>query len=83
MIFMRFLISALLLLGVSGAHAQELTRQQMREIRTACEADVRSLCSGIQPGGGRLLQCLQANAASMSPSCANKLLELQALRPPQ
>ncbi|WP_370197900.1 cysteine rich repeat-containing protein [Roseibium sp.] len=80
---MRFLISALLLLGVSGAHAQELTRQQMREIRTACEADVRSLCSGIQPGGGRLLQCLQANAANMSPSCANKLLELQALRPPQ
>ena len=80
---MRFSILAILFLGVSAASAQDLTRQQMREIRNACEADVRNLCSGIQPGGGRLLKCLQANAASMSPICANKLLELQASRPPQ
>ncbi|PVB59580.1 cysteine rich repeat-containing protein [Labrenzia sp. 011] len=80
---MRLVILAFSLLGVSAASAQDLTRQQMREIRSACEADVRNLCAGKQPGGGRLLQCLQANAENMSPACANKLWELQASRPPQ
>jgi len=35
----------------------------------ACQADVEKLCQGIPPGGGRLLSCLKANEAKVSPGC--------------
>ena len=53
--------------GANGAHAQGAQNRQA--IRQACEADYRSLCSGVQPGGGRILACLQQNAAKLSPPC--------------
>ena len=34
-----------------------------------CDADQRSLCSGVEPGAGRLISCLSENAASLSPRC--------------
>jgi hypothetical protein len=34
-----------------------------------CKADARSLCAGTPPGGGRLIDCLAANAGSLSPMC--------------
>jgi hypothetical protein len=37
--------------------------------RQACRADVQAYCAGIQPGGGRIKACLQANAARLSPPC--------------
>ena len=71
----------LAVLFLSGAaNAQELTRQQMQEVRTACEADVMRLCSGIQPGGGRLLQCHQKNASVVSQICTAKLQEIKTMR---
>lgn len=68
-------------MAVAGTvNAQEMSRQQMREVRSACEADVRRLCSGIQPGGGKLLQCLQQNASGVSATCTAKLMEIKAAR---
>ncbi len=43
--------------------------QDQRAIRQACAADYRSLCSDVQPGGGRILACLKQNAAKLSPPC--------------
>lgn len=34
-----------------------------------CRADAAALCAGTPPGGGRLIDCLGANAASLSPAC--------------
>jgi hypothetical protein len=34
-----------------------------------CENDAKSICAGSQPGGGRVLDCLAANASSLSPNC--------------
>jgi hypothetical protein len=34
-----------------------------------CDADQRSLCSGVQPGAGRMISCLSENATSLSPRC--------------
>jgi hypothetical protein len=50
------------------------------EIRTVCEADLRKLCAGVQPGGGRLAQCLQQNASSISQPCKEKLATVRAAR---
>lgn len=74
-----YLIVAFVALA-GAANAQEMSRQQMRDIRSACEADGRRLCNGVQPGGGRLLQCLQQNASNVSETCTAKLMEIKASR---
>ncbi|MCO5965073.1 cysteine rich repeat-containing protein [Sinorhizobium meliloti] len=71
-------VAFLVLAGV--ANAQQMSRQQMHEVRSACEADVERLCNGVQPGGGKLMQCLQQNASSLSETCTATLMELKAAR---
>src|SRR5512138_2688610 len=39
----------------------------------ACKADVEKLCAGIPPGGGRILSCLKANEAQVSPGCKQQV----------
>lgn len=34
-----------------------------------CRPDVSALCGGTPPGGGRIVDCLAANAPSLSPDC--------------
>lgn len=46
---------------------------QTREARQACGSDVQRLCAGMAPGGGRILQCLKARAADLSPTCRSFL----------
>jgi hypothetical protein len=48
-------------------------REELFVLRSACGADVRSICGGVQPGGGRILQCLATNAGSLSPECRDVL----------
>jgi hypothetical protein len=48
-------------------------REELFVARSACGADVRSLCAGVAPGGGRIVQCLASNAASLSPACKEVL----------
>jgi hypothetical protein len=48
-------------------------REELFVARSACGADVRSLCGGVAPGGGRIVQCLASNAASLSPACKEVL----------
>ena len=38
-----------------------------------CKADVHRLCAGVQPGGGRLAQCLKAHENEVSIGCAKEL----------
>lgn len=38
-----------------------------------CKNDVRRLCAGIRPGGGRLAQCLKAQENEVSIGCAKEL----------
>ena len=45
-------------------------------VRTQCRAEYRAYCSDVDIGGGRVVACLQANAASLSPTCQNGLAEL-------
>lgn len=50
-------------------------REELFVLRSACGADVRALCAGVAPGGGRLMQCLAAQSASLSPDCRGVLSE--------
>ena len=64
-------------LACGGAGAIALRPMRPREelfvLRSACGGDVRSVCGGVQPGGGRIVQCLARNAASLSPACKEVL----------
>ncbi|MBI1201166.1 MAG: hypothetical protein GC182_01515 [Rhodopseudomonas sp.] len=48
-------------------------------LRQACAEDVRVLCAGIAPGGGRIKQCFIAKRAQLSPGCKSALLGARAM----
>jgi cysteine rich repeat protein len=50
-------------------------REELFVLRSACGGDVRALCGGVAPGGGRIMQCLAARAGSLSPECKDVLTE--------
>ncbi len=56
----RVVSVALLTLGVARAE-------------DACKADVEKLCAGIPAGGGRVLSCLKANEAQVTPACKEQI----------
>ena len=39
----------------------------------ACAVDLRSLCGGIAPGGGRIRACFMSHISSLSTACSAKL----------
>jgi hypothetical protein len=53
-------------------------REELLVVRSACGADVRSLCGTVVGGGGRIVQCLASNAASLSPACKDVLTQFAA-----
>ncbi|HTP29040.1 MAG TPA: cysteine rich repeat-containing protein [Anaeromyxobacteraceae bacterium] len=58
--FARIVSIALIVLGVANAD-------------DACRTDVEKLCAGIPQGGGRILSCLKANEAKVSPACKQEV----------
>ncbi|HMJ45352.1 MAG TPA: hypothetical protein VK522_24055, partial [Pseudolabrys sp.] len=53
-------------------------REELFVLRSACSGDVRSLCGGVAPGGGRIVQCLATQAASISAACKQVLAQFAA-----
>ena len=45
----------------------------------ACKADLQSLCAGVQPGGGRIRDCMKEHRTQLSTACkvaiADRMLE--------
>lgn len=61
-----------------AAPAQNPPRAQMQALRAACEADIRATCPGVQPGGGRLLQCVKDHPDKISKPCKDALVAAKA-----
>jgi hypothetical protein len=63
--------------AAAAAPALMLRPMRPREVlfvmRSACGGDVRALCPGVQPGGGRIIECLATQAPSLSPACKEVL----------
>jgi len=53
-------------------------REELFVLRSACGGDVRALCGGVAPGGGRIVQCLANKAAAISPACKDVLTQFAA-----
>jgi hypothetical protein len=44
-----------------------------------CAEETRTFCADVQPGGGRILQCLTANEGKLSQACTHRMQDLQAV----
>ncbi len=38
-----------------------------------CAQDIQKLCSGVAPGGGRIMKCLHEHASEVSAACKERL----------
>lgn len=47
--------------------------QDQGVLRDACKADYQRLCRGVQPGGGRIIKCLQDQGDKLTPACRTAL----------
>ena len=63
--------------ATAGKASASVDRQTIRRL---CEADLRTHCAGIRPGGGRLMQCARAHEAQLSADCRAALETLDAYR---
>jgi len=50
-------------------------REILLVMRSACGEDVRALCRGVAPGGGRIIECLAGQSAKLSPACHSVLVQ--------
>lgn len=82
---MRAVSAILLSLAATAAsHAQTQPVPRMRSeamtLMQTCRGDYDRLCSGVKPGGGRVVACLQSNASQLSAACARAMPRAEALR---
>lgn len=61
-------IAYCLLLSDRSAHGQSIQ---------PCADDIIKYCKDIQPGGGRMAQCLALHARDMSPACKKRIGEIK------
>jgi hypothetical protein len=54
-----------LALGLSGGAALAQTAAE----REACQADFKTYCPNVQPGGGRVVECLSKHLDQLTPQC--------------
>jgi hypothetical protein len=55
--------------------AQAPSQQAVADARAACETDIQKLCSGVQPGGGRILACLKQHKDQVSDGCRQAVIK--------
>ncbi|MBS7553074.1 hypothetical protein KHC23_05350 [Ancylobacter dichloromethanicus] len=63
-----------------AAFSQNLSRAQMQSVRSACAADIKVACPGVQPGGGRIIACIKANPDKISQPCMDALVAAKAMQ---
>ena len=91
----RFSVSSIPALALAGSafisaafpvacSAQAQASPQMRgeamTLMQICRGDYDRLCAGVQPGGGRILACLQNHANQLSSACGQAMPRAQALK---
>ena len=78
---MTIRVTALLLLVSAAlpAFAQQPSQldKELEALRTYCKADIERLCSNVEPGGGKIKECLMAQKERMTVGCAQALQKLK------
>jgi Cysteine rich repeat len=62
-----------------AAAALERAINTIAYVANQCRADIESKCANIQPGQGRIAQCLASNKSSLSQTCTQALTDVGAM----
>lgn len=62
-------------LSPACAKFQTAVRNKIRVFVQACNSDIKTHCSEVEPGNGRVVQCLKANRMALADSCKAQLAE--------
>jgi Cysteine rich repeat len=67
------------------AHARELSpacresaaaaKGKIQDFASACKEEMKKLCEGTRPGGGRILQCLRQHETALSSACKEQMTQ--------
>jgi hypothetical protein len=67
------------LVVAAGVFVPMLALAEPGPMRGACMSDIKTLCASIQPGGGRVRDCMREHRAQLSIACkaaiADRMLE--------
>ena len=55
--------------------SQPPSKEAVEAARAACETDIQKLCTGVQPGGGRILACLKQHKDEVSDGCKQAVMK--------
>lgn len=69
---MRFVTKVM----VAGALAALFTSAQAAQ--GGCKADAEKLCKDVQPGEGRVIECLKTHQKELSPKCVDQVKAVKA-----
>jgi len=70
------IVTTVLMAGAVRAQTPAAQGGMAADATGACRADMDKLCSGIEPGGGRMKDCLRQHVAELSPGCRKTLRKL-------
>jgi len=74
-----------LVVVLAGLSLPAIAVAQPAAMKGACASDVRTLCGSVQPGGGRIRECMREHRAQLSVECkvaiADRMLEHKGSRP--
>jgi len=73
------MLSKLHLASAAAVFAPVIALAEPGPLRGACAGDIKAMCGSIQPGGGRIRDCMKEHRAQLSIACkvaiADRMLE--------
>lgn len=57
-------------LSITCSKKLEESKQKIMEAQQACSGDLEKFCKDVQPGQGRILNCLREHVQELSPACS-------------
>ncbi|MGA7805148.1 hypothetical protein [Bradyrhizobium sp.] len=75
---LRLAIAGVLAATIAATAAFAANAQDRQALRDACGGDMRAVCSGVLPGGGRIKQCMLDHFDQLSNGCKSAMKQAQA-----
>ena len=61
-----------------AASAEGMSTSERQALRQACGPEVKQLCAGVSPGGGRIMECVKSKKDQLSETCTAALAKAKA-----